>query len=233
MVMEVMQDEVVQPPLPDAIEVVELEPVEAEQEVELRAMGDGSSTSTMQLKGQILSKEVHVLIDSGASHNFVHPAALKTSMHKVVQIKPLRVRLASGAIMYTKGEVNLEIKLQQLTLKANFYVLPVSRCEVVMGASWLKTLGDIVWNFETMIMRFQLQGATYYLKGISTPQASLVSCKSMARLLKKEREAVLVKVQPLTTIEKKQDVHPDCPKPHITISRCFCCPKVSTDFKSP
>nr|XP_011471074.1 PREDICTED: retrovirus-related Pol polyprotein from transposon gypsy [Fragaria vesca subsp. vesca] len=162
----------------------------------------------MQLKGKILNKTVHVLIDLGALHNFVHPAALKTSKHVVQKINPIKVRLASGAIMHIKGQVELEIVLQGITLTNCFYVLPISGCEVVMGASWLKTLGDIIWNFETMVMKFQIGGKTECLQGLTTPQASFVSCKSMTKLLRKEREAMLVQVHSIATVKHKPKVHP-------------------------
>lgn len=79
MVIEVLHDELdlqmlevegdPNPPLmPPQIEEID------NQEVVLQAMSDG--TSTMQLKGQCLQRRVHVLIDSGASHNFIHPSAL-------------------------------------------------------------------------------------------------------------------------------------------------------------
>lgn len=91
----------------------------------------------------------------------------------------------------------------------NFYVLQVSGCEVVLGAIWLKTLGDILWNFETMRMRFAFQGMVYSLQGLTEPQTSIVSCKTMHKLLKKEKEAVLVQVSLHTTSVHNTVVHPE------------------------
>ena len=59
---------------------------------------------------------------------------------------------------------------------------------------WLKTLGDIIWNFETMVLKFKKPGKWYKLQGETEIKAKVVSCKVMARLLRKEREAVLLKV---------------------------------------
>lgn len=70
MVIEVMQEEVdLQRPLENQ-EVEELATLDGEAEqllVHLHAMGEGQNTNTMQLKGLCKNKQVHVLIDSGAS----------------------------------------------------------------------------------------------------------------------------------------------------------------------
>ncbi|KAL6180389.1 hypothetical protein ACLB2K_047052 [Fragaria x ananassa] len=71
-----------------------------EEEVVLQAMSDGSA-STMQLKGLCNKKRAHVLIDLGASHNFIHPALLKSVKATVQTISRVRVKLASGAVLYT------------------------------------------------------------------------------------------------------------------------------------
>lgn len=71
-------------------------------------------------------------------------------------------------------------------------MLPVTRCEVVLGASWLRSLGDLLWNFETMKMRFWVEGQEYQLQGETRTSAAVISCKAMTRLLKKEREAMMV-----------------------------------------
>ena len=102
-----------------------------------------------------------MLVDSGASHNFIHHSALKTSKHTITSIKPLRVRVASGVVMLTKERVRLEITLQKFTFTTDYYVLHVSGCEVILKAVWLKPLGDILWNFETKIMKFGYQGRRY------------------------------------------------------------------------
>lgn len=38
------------------------------------------------------------------------------------------------------------------------FILPINGCEILLGARWLRTLGDILWNFEAMTMRFKLEG---------------------------------------------------------------------------
>lgn len=117
MVMEIVPDEVVTTEEPGGTpQLIEQTPLVDLDEplIRLQAMGDDSANSTtMQLKGLFKGKIVHVLIDSGATHNFIHPHLLhgtKTHIHKFA---PLNVVLASGAKMKTHGEVRIELKLQE------------------------------------------------------------------------------------------------------------------------
>ncbi|XP_061993693.1 uncharacterized protein LOC133711607 [Rosa rugosa] len=198
MIMEVTQDEEDLLSVEESLDQ-EVPPITDIEEplIRLHVIGDGSSSpATMQLKGLFNNKIVHVLIDSGATHNFIHPQLLKNTKVQVHQLSPLNVILASGAKMKTRGEVNIELQLQQFTFADNFYVLPVTGCEIVLGAGWLRSLGDILWNFDSMKMRFCVQGSEFLLQGETKTKATVISCKAMTRLLRKEKEAMLVQLQP-------------------------------------
>ncbi|XP_004299206.1 PREDICTED: uncharacterized protein LOC101308378 [Fragaria vesca subsp. vesca] len=110
MVIEVVQEEVELPGPEQETEVEEgIAELNAVQEVELQlhAMGDCTNSQTMQLKGECFNRKVHVLVDSGASHNFIHPSVLRNSKIMAQPIKPLKVRIASGYIMETRSIVQV------------------------------------------------------------------------------------------------------------------------------
>ncbi|KAM5586386.1 hypothetical protein ABKV19_005352, partial [Rosa sericea] len=137
----------------------------------------GEHSETMQLKGEVGHKrQVHVLIDSGASHNFIHPSVLKKCKLLYGSKSPLNVKVASGAIMQTTGHLpSFQMTLQGYTFQAEFYVLPVSGCEVILGASWLRSLGDILWNFEDLTMKFDKGSTRYTLQGLLHEESHVVS----------------------------------------------------------
>lgn len=76
-------------------------------------------------------------------------------------------------------------------------------------------LGDITWNFEVMRMRFTIQECEHQLQGETKPEATVISCKSMTRLLRKEREAMLVQVAPAMS-NQKVNPYPEQLQPVIT-----------------
>lgn len=59
--------------------VDEIPPIENIDEplIRLNVLSGDTMAETMQLKGQFNSKQVHVLVDCSATHNFIHPALLK------------------------------------------------------------------------------------------------------------------------------------------------------------
>lgn len=72
--------------------------------------------------------------------------------------RPLRVTVGCGTQVKTKGFLpQFKLSIQGYQFEGEFYILPVPGCEVVLGGAWLKTLGDILWNFDRMTMKFFAQ----------------------------------------------------------------------------
>lgn len=211
MIMEVVQEEIDMPIIVEVETEGEESPVASDIEeplIKLQVLSEASSIRTMQLKGVFNKRLVHVLVDSGATHNFIHPTLLKNLKEPVSNLLPLNVMLASGAKMKTQGEVNVPLQLQQYDFSADFYILPISGCEVILGASWLKSLGDILWNFDSMTMKFNVSDKEYHLQGELQQHTTVVSCKTMTKLLRKEREAVMIQVAPVIDLKTAEIVHP-------------------------
>ncbi|PRQ25670.1 putative succinate dehydrogenase (quinone) [Rosa chinensis] len=200
MVMEIVPAESELADPTDDTQLLEVPPIIDLDEplIRLQVMGDNhSKAATMQVKGRFHGRTVHVLINSGATHNFIHPHLLRGTKVHVHHLPPLNVILASGAKMKTQGEATIDLQLQQFQFTDEFYILPVTGCEIVLGAGWLRSLGDILWNFDTMRMRFTVNGSEFQLQGETITEATVINCKAMTRLLRKEKEAMLVQVQPI------------------------------------
>lgn len=147
MVMEVAQEEIDMPIIvevegegDDTLPQANIE----EPLIKLQVISDTNYVWTMQLKGDFNKRRVHVLIDSGATHNLLHPTLLKNLKAYVNQLLPLNVMLASGVRMNTHGEVAAGLRLQGYEFITDFYILPISSCEIVLRASWLKSMGEIL-----------------------------------------------------------------------------------------
>lgn len=165
--------------------------------ITLNVLTDKHKPNTMQIQGSVgVNQKIHILIDSGSTHNFVHPSLITKDTGFVDFSRPLRVLVASGARVLTKGFLpKFQLSIQGYQLEGEFYILPVPGCEVVLGAAWLQTLGDILWNFDRMTMKFFSQGHVVSLQGILHSTIESVSFKSMSKWTTKEGEALLIEMQ--------------------------------------
>lgn len=86
---------------------------------------------------------LNLLIDSGASHNFVRRKTLELSELNKSQIetmeRPLAVRLANGQVVSTESQiVQLEIQFEEFESKTQFHVMEMDeRYDIILGMKWL------------------------------------------------------------------------------------------------
>ena len=122
----------------------------------------------MRVKGSLGRYNVTVLLDSGSTHNF-----LKDEVATRLGLIPdtggmLDVKVASGERLSSLGKcVGVELILQGVPIKVDFYLLPLEGYEVVLGAQWLQTLGPILWDFSKLNMQFTMNGKNVSLQGLS------------------------------------------------------------------
>lgn len=65
--------------------------------------------------------------------------------------------------------------LDRQTFLIDFYVLPLSGAEVVLGIQWLKTLGPITTDYSTLTMQFQWDGILVSLQRINDGNMEAIS----------------------------------------------------------
>lgn len=121
----------------------------------LNAMAGIPNSQTMRLVGSIQGEEVVVLISSGSTHNFMDPWVARKTKLPVVEATTISVKIANGDIVQGEGQCKkVPIKLQGTHFDPSFYLLKLGGCDIVMGVSWLQTLGPIVWDFSKLTMKF-------------------------------------------------------------------------------
>lgn len=67
--------------------------------------------------------------------------------------------------------------------QADFLVLPLEGCQMVMGIQWLILLGPILWDFKQLRMEFAMDGKRIILQRSSTHRLQLMQVKSLAKAL--------------------------------------------------
>jgi hypothetical protein len=60
----------------------------------------------------------------------------------------------------------LTLNIQRKTITANYYILLITACQLVLGVQWLETLSPIEMDFKKLIMSYKKQKETYILHGL-------------------------------------------------------------------
>ncbi|WVY94796.1 hypothetical protein V8G54_033884 [Vigna mungo] len=101
---------------------------------------------TMKLTGLIREKRVVVLIDSGASHNFISRSVVEELELRVADTPTYAVSLADVAVV------------------EDMYVFELGGFDIILGISWLAKLGEIVINWREMSMQYGVKGKKVTIK---------------------------------------------------------------------
>lgn len=100
--------------------------------------------NTMRLKGMSGQKTLHILIDTGSSHNSLSNEFCKISSNVVKETKPLQVTVVDGGkIMRSKMIEGFKWAMQGHGFSTDVILFPLSGCDLILGMQWLRTLGPL------------------------------------------------------------------------------------------
>ncbi|XP_052723768.1 uncharacterized protein LOC128193723 [Vigna angularis] len=162
------------------------EEVEVElEQMELSALSAGGLTQprTMKLHGQIGTKQVLILIDSGASHNFISRDLVEELALPVVDTPPYRVSLGDGQRKETKGCCEaVTIHMGAVVIQERFHLFELGGVDVILGVEWLAKLGEVVINWGQLTMAYVQAGRQMTIKGDPTLTRSLVEPAALLKM---------------------------------------------------
>ena len=121
-------------------------------EVSLNSVVGLTSPKTMKLLGTVLNREVVVLVDSGATHNFITADLVQELQLPVSQTEHYGVQMGTGQAVQGAGVCRaVPLMLQELAIIADFSPLPLGSTDVILGMQWLETLGALIIIGATML----------------------------------------------------------------------------------
>ncbi|GAU24592.1 hypothetical protein TSUD_289530 [Trifolium subterraneum] len=164
-------------------------------QLSLQALTGIANYHTMRVTGVHDKKLLHILLDSGSTHNFLDLEIAKSLGCKLEAISPLSVTGGGGhqleAAFICRG---FQWQLQQVSFTADVIVLPLVCCDLILGIQWLKALGPILWDFDKLQMEFSTNGRKVVLRGAKTPSFKLINNKSFAQMVKKDAELCFLSI---------------------------------------
>lgn len=180
-------------------------------EVSLNSVIDLTPPRMMKLMGKIGDREVVVLIDSGATHNFVSTKVVDELTIGVTDTGSVGVKLGNGLMARSYGcckKVTLE--LPEVRTVEEFLPFELGGSDVILGIKWLQTLGDMTVNWLDLRMQYLEGNRLVTILGDPSLSKTGASCKTLHKLIRHEGEGYLVHFEVeymgLTTAEIPEQV---------------------------
>lgn len=142
-----------------------------------------SSVQTLRVKGSINGKPVTILVDCGSTHNIIQPRIASGLNLPKNDIEPFSVMVGNGQmIRCSRYCPTVPLQIQQLSFNIPLFILPIEGADLVLGISWLGSLGRLTADFSVPEISFIKDGATVTLKG--EPLAQPISPSSLSTLIR-------------------------------------------------
>lgn len=192
----------------DEGEIVVLETAAEEDtesdEMECKGLGvfGVSSTSsqvrTMKLEGVLQGANILVLIDSGATHNFISPKVVEALGLQLVPSKPLGVKLGDDHRVLTMGKcAAISLVLGEMETTIDAYILELGGVDLILGVVWLENLGKVTMDWKEMSMVFNYNGNLVKLIGqpLEEKMATFQSAVTTSSVFANEGSPTLMEVK--------------------------------------
>ncbi|KZV43200.1 peroxidase 64 [Dorcoceras hygrometricum] len=146
----------------------------------------------MKLRDRIQGTEIVVMLDSGTSHNFISRTLVEQLELAVDETVQFGVCLGDGARVTCQGICRqLLVDLRHCEIQIDSYVFELGGVDLILGIDWLRTLGEVVVNWETMSMSFTLGKGVVTLTGDPSLNRSVISRRALLRMAEIEFSGVL------------------------------------------
>jgi hypothetical protein len=148
--------------------------------VSLHALAGIRHECMMLLPVMIHGERLVALLDTGSTHNFLPAATMRRLALQPTGGDNLRVTVANGDRLRCHGlaqHVPLTIGDEYFTITCAG--IDLGCFDFILGVDFLRTLGPIQWDFDTLMMTFSRQGRRVWWEGLGgaapAPQLQLAA----------------------------------------------------------
>jgi len=123
-----------------------IEPPDQDAQISFHAIFGSTDPTTIRIQGHILNHAVTVLIDGGIF--------LELPSHPT---NTLKVMVGNGRILECHRLCSaIPITLQKHTFNVDFYSLPLSGADVVLGAPWLRSISHVLMDYTSLSLSYTM-----------------------------------------------------------------------------
>ncbi|KAL4578141.1 hypothetical protein LXL04_014260 [Taraxacum kok-saghyz] len=176
-------------------EIIPEEEVKEKVEVHLNSVMGFSNPKTMKVEGEIEGQKVVILIDCGATHNFISHETVRKLKIPIEATEGYLIAMGTGVEVNSKGVCKkVKLKMQGLEICEEFLPLKLGNSDVILGMQWLVKLGLTHTNWATQTMKFHMEGRLITLKGNPSLERSMVSLKTISKVMQQEGHGVFIEL---------------------------------------
>ncbi|KAJ1397185.1 Retrotransposon gag domain [Sesbania bispinosa] len=144
-----------------------------------------TSKKSLKMWGERYGKRVTMLVDCGASHNFISSTPVRDKQLPVTETAAYTVEVGDGRKIKCKGVCQqLILQIQKLKIQQDFFIFDLGGVDVVLGREWLAELGDITANFKDLTLKLPTSTGTMVLKGESALSRTEASFRAIVKALR-------------------------------------------------
>ncbi|GJY46092.1 transposon ty3-I gag-pol polyprotein [Tanacetum coccineum] len=164
-------------------------------EVSLNSVLGFTPPRTMKLHGNIHGADVVVLVDCGATHNFITQRLVDQLGLEVTGSETVWVILGNGKVEKSQGICKgVLVTFPEMQIIDNFFPFELGSTDVILGIKWLETLEDMSVNWKKLTMSFGEGTNRAMIQGDPSLFRTMVSYKSISRSLRHEQEGFMLEV---------------------------------------
>ena len=149
----------------DEEDAPDLETTEAE--ITVQALTGWDSPKTIRTRARIQKHEMVALIDSGATHSFIHEKVAKHFGLTMTPTPLFRVRVADGRPLRCTGVYKqVTTIVGGVSFCIDLFPLPLTGLDMVLGMTWLTLLGPTLCDWEAQTLEFTWAGEKQRVCGL-------------------------------------------------------------------
>ncbi|XP_042029888.1 uncharacterized protein LOC121776789 [Salvia splendens] len=148
----------------------------------LHALAGGTKARPFNVVGTIGKTTMGILIDTGSTHNFLHPRVAKELQLALTPIRPFPVYVDNGASLICSHIARrTKLFVHGVDFLIDLHIMEIHSPDIVLGMDWLESLGKISADFVGKTLEFSRNGVRVTLHGVQ-PSPRLISLQSLAML---------------------------------------------------
>ncbi|GAU44890.1 hypothetical protein TSUD_400530 [Trifolium subterraneum] len=134
----------------------------------LNAMKGSTGMGIIKFTGTICNIEVQVLVHGGSSDTYLQPCIAQFLKVLIETTPSFQVLVGNSESLTVEGIVRkLQLQVQGHELIVPAYLLPVAGADLILGLSWLATLGPHIADYAALTLKFYQNGKFITLRELA------------------------------------------------------------------